>query len=156
MRRLTPALLGFLAAALTVLAALLPEFEQGGSGFAQIDPERVAWVAVLVGMLVEVGLILSGALMVALGESRKLAGGLLLGAGILGLTLRAVRLFQIAETPGLEAGDGSWVDVLAALFTIGAGGLALTGADEEGLSYEEYDEDLAEEPPPAPPPEERV
>ncbi|MGH2709969.1 MAG: hypothetical protein ACRDH9_02035 [Actinomycetota bacterium] len=152
MPRLLPALLGFLAAALIVLAALLPEYEQGGVGFAQIDPERVAWVPVLVGMLVEVGLVLSGALMVALGESRKLAGGLLLGAGVLGLTLRVVRLFQIAEAPGLDAGVGSWVDALAAFFTVSAGALALSGGEDEDLYDEDYDDEDApgEEPPPAP------
>ena len=147
MQRVQPALLGFLAAGLIVLAALLPEYEQGGAGFAQIDPERVAWIAVLLGMLVEVGLVLSGALMIALGESRKLAGGILLGAGILGLTLRVVRLFQIAETPGLDAGDGSWVDALAALLTIAAGALALRGSREDlGEEWDGDEDDLAEPP----------
>jgi hypothetical protein len=141
MPRLLPASLGFLAAGLIVLAALLPEYESGGMGFPPIDPGRVAWVPVLVGTLVEVGLVLSGALMVALGESRKVAGGLLLGAGILGLTLRVVRLFQIADAPGVEAGDGSWVDALAAVLTVCTGALTLRGPEDEDDEYQEEGEE---------------
>jgi hypothetical protein len=151
MPRPLPVSLGFLAAGLIVLAALLPEYEAGGVGVAQVDPERPGWVPSLVGMLVEVGLILYAVLMLLLGESRKLAGGILIGAGILGLTLRIVRLFQLAEVPDLEGGDGSWVDALAGLLIVSAGILAVRGTDDEDLD-EEYEEDYVpqEEPPPAP------
>ena len=141
--RLITVLLGFLAAGLLVLASLLPEFTSGGAGVAQVDPSRSGWVPALVGMLVQVGLVLSGALMVALRESRLLAGGLLLGAGILGLSLRVVRLFQLAEAPGFNAAVGSGVDLLAETLTVGAGILALLGAREDAFA-EEVDDHLEE------------
>jgi hypothetical protein len=153
MPRLLPATLGFLAAGFMVFGALLPEFSVGGVDVAQVDPDRLGWVPALVGMLVEVGLILSAALMLILGESRKVAGGILLGAGVLGLTLRIVRLFQLAEDPGFAAGDGSWVDALAGLLTVGAGALALKGSDDDDLDEDEEGEDWIEEAPPAPLPE---
>ena len=146
--RLITVLLGFLAAGLLVLGSLLPEFTTGGAGVAQVDPSRMGWVPALVGMLVQVGLVLSGALMVALRESRLLAGGLLLGAGILGLSLRVVRLFQLAEAPGFNAAVGSGVDLLAESLTVGAGVLALLGGrgnDLEDEFEEEEDEEGGEE-----------
>jgi len=156
--RLITALLGFLAAGLLVLGSLLPEFTAEGAGVAQVDPSRMGWVPALVGILVQVGLVLSGALMVALRESRLLAGGLLLGAGILGLSLRVVRLFQLTEAPGFNAAVGSGVDLLAESLTVGAGVLALLGAREDALEdgFEEEEggegdqEELPE--PLAPPP----
>jgi hypothetical protein len=141
--RLITVLLGFLAAGLLVLGSLLPEFTSGGAGVAQVDPSRIGWVPALVGMLVQVGLVLSGALMVALRESRLLAGGLLLGAGILGLSLRVVRLFQLAEAPGFNAAVGSGVDLLAETLTTGTGILALLGAREDAFE-EEVDDHLEE------------
>ncbi len=152
MPRLVAATFGFLAAGLVVLASLLPEFTTGGMDVAQIDPGRVGWVPSLVGMLVEVGLLLSAALMLLLGESRKLAGGILIGAGVLGLTLRVVRLFQLAEAPGFDAGVGSWVDALAGVLTLSAGAWALTGSEEEDLDEDEEYAAEDEEVPPAPPP----
>jgi hypothetical protein len=104
----------------------------------------MGWVPALVGMLVQVGLVLSGALMVALRESRLLAGGLLLGAGILGLSLRVVRLFQLAEAPGFNAAVGSGVDLLAESLTAGAGVLALVGGREDDLE-DEFEEEEDEE-----------
>jgi len=141
--RVITVLLGFLAAGLLVLGSLLPEFTTDGAGVAQVDPSRMGWVPALVGMLVQVGLVLSGALMVALRESRLLAGGLLLGAGILGLSLRVVRLFQLAEAPGFNAAAGSGVDLLAEALTVGAGVLALVGGREDDLEgeFEEEEED---------------
>lgn len=151
MPRLLPASLGFLAAGLIVLAALLPEYEAGGVGVAQLDPERAGWVPSLIGMLVEVGLVLSAVLMLVLGESRRLAGGILIGAGILGLTLRIVRLFQLAEIPDLEGGDGSWVDALAGLLTVSAGTLAVRETNDEDLDEEYEDSEGGEEEPPLAP-----
>lgn len=156
--RVIAAILAFLAAALVVVGSLLPEFSTGGAGVAQVDPSRAGWVPALVGMLVQVGLVLSGALMLVLGESRRVAGGLLLGAGILGLSLRVVRLFQLAEAPGFNAAAGSGVDLLAESLTVAAGGLALFGGREVDLEddlEEESDEDDEEEDAlqtPAPPP----
>jgi hypothetical protein len=152
--RVIAAILAFLAAALVVLGSLLPEFSTGEAGVAQVDPSRAGWVPALVGMLVQVGLVLSGALMLVLGESRRVAGGLLLGAGILGLSLRVVRLFQLAEAPGFNAAAGSGVDLLAEALTVTAGGLALFGGREvdleDDLEEDEEDEDALESP--APPP----
>src|SRR5688572_177906 len=139
--RVLPAVLGFAGAGLIVLGALLPEYNLGGQGVAQIDPSRMGWVPALVGMLVEVGLVLSASLMLILGESRQIAGGILLGAGILGLTLRVVRLFQLAAIPEITGGDGSWVDLIAALLTVSAGVLALRGSREEPEDADGYDED---------------
>lgn len=159
MSRWLPAVLGFLAAALLVMGSLLPEFSDGDTGVAQVDPNREAWVPALVGMLVQVALVLSGALMLALGESRKLAGGLLLGAGALGLTLRVVRLFQLAEAPGLNAAVGSGIDLLAEGMTVTAGVLALIGPRgdelhevEDGYEELEDEEDEDQSAPLAPPP----
>jgi hypothetical protein len=142
--RLIPALLGFLAAALLVTGSLLPEFEVGGVGVAQIDPERVGWVPAMVGMLVQVGLVLSGALMLALGESRQVAGGILIGTGILGLTLRIVRVLQLGEAPGYDAAFGSWIDALAEGLTTLAGVLALIRGTEAPDEHE-LEEDLEPE-----------
>jgi hypothetical protein len=128
---LRTALLGFLAAALLVVGALLPEFTADGAGVAQVDPGREAWVPALVGMLVQVALVLSGALMLALGESRQLAGGLLLGTGVLGLSLRVVRLFQLAAATGFNAAVGSGIDLLAETLTVAVGFLALRGGQED-------------------------
>jgi hypothetical protein len=141
---LKSAVLGFLAAALLVVGALLPEFTTGGTGVAQIDPGREAWIPALVGMLVQVGLVLSGALMLALGESRQLAGGLLLGTGVLGLSLRVVRLFQLSAATGFNAAVGSGIDLLAETLTVAAGILALRAGREEEPDEELEDEDEAD------------
>ena len=155
--RLVPALLAFLAAVLRVTGSLLPEFEVGGVGVAQIDPSRVGWVPSMIGMLVQVGLVLSGALMLVLRESRQVAGGLLIGAGVLGLTLRIVRILQLGEAPGYDPAFGSWVDTGGEAITALAGILALLGASEESLvaeleeEYEEEPEEEAYEASPPPP-----
>ena len=133
-------LLGFLAAGLLVIGALLPEYTASGTGVPQVDPGRDSWVPALVGMLVQVGLVLSGALMLALRESRQLAGGLLIGTGVLGLSLRVVRLFQLSTAPGLNAAVGSGIDLLAETITVAVGILALRGASGGGL-MEEFEED---------------
>lgn len=137
---LKAAVLGFLATALLVVGALLPEFTTGGTGVAQVDPGREAWLPALVGLLVQVGLVLSGVLMLALGESRQLAGGLLLGTGLLGLSIRVVRLFQLAAATGFNAAVGSGIDLLAETLTVAAGLLAL-GAGREDEPVEEFEDE---------------
>ena len=150
--RLIPALVAFLAAALLVTGSLLPEYEVGGVRVAQIDPDGVGWVPSMVGMLVQVGLVLSAGLMLLLGESRQVAGGLLIGSGVLGLTVRIVRILQLGEAPAYDPAFGSWVDSLAEGLCVFAGSLALVGAGREPVEDEEeaYDEDLPS--PLAPPP----
>lgn len=142
--RWVAALLAILAAALLVTGSLLPEFQVGGVGVAQIDPDRVGWVPSMVGMLVQVGLVLSGALMLLLGESRQVSGGILVGAGLLGLTLRVVRILQLTEAPGYDAAVGSWLDGIAEGMTVVAGVLALSGSGREADvdQYEEPEDDL--------------
>lgn len=145
MPRVVAPLLALVAAGLVVTAALVPEFQAGGVGVTPLDPDRVGWVPILVGSLVQVGVLLVPAAMLLLGERRGIAGGILLGAGILGLTLRLVRLFQLAEIPDLGPAIGSWVDLSAEAGAIVAGALALLGIRPSEREEEATDTDL---PPP--------
>lgn len=126
MQRYLPPLLALVSAGLVVTAALLPEFNAEGVGVTPLDPNRPGWVPILVGTLVHVGLLLVPALMLLLGESRGIAGGILVGAGVLGLSLRLVRLFQLAELPGLDPAFGSSVDAVGEAAALSAGLLALS------------------------------
>lgn len=130
-QRVVPALIAVLGAALIVLAALIPEFNDRGVGVTPLDPQRLGWVASLVGILVQVGLFLVPAALLALGQARSAAGGILVGAGVLGLTIRLVRIVQLGQTPGFDAAAGSLIDLLADGAALTAGVLALTASPEE-------------------------
>lgn len=137
--RVFAALLALLSAGLLVAASLLPEFESGGVGTAPLDPERVGSVAILIGLLIHVGLILLPALMLLMGDGPSSAGGILLGAGVLGLSLRLVRMFQLAEVPGVDAAVGSWIDALAEGLSLTAGAVALIGLRRDSAPLEDPD-----------------
>ena len=151
--RLLPAAVALVGAALLVIASLLPEFFAGGAGVTPLDPGRPAWVPSLVGLLVQVAIVLSAALMLLLEEPRQIAGGILVGAGLLGFSLRVVRLFQLAAAPELSGGDGSWVDLIAEGLVVLEGVLSLRDRSEAVL-IDEVDEVAEDEtlPPLAPPP----
>jgi hypothetical protein len=83
-------------------------------------------VATLVGILVQVGLLLVAALLLVLSDSKALAGGMLIGAGVLGLSLRLVRIVQLMEAPGLTPAIGSAIDLVAEAAVLAGGGLTLT------------------------------
>ncbi len=156
MNRLIPAALAAVAAALLVVAALLPEFTAGGIGVTPVDPERVGWVAGLVGVLVQMGLLLAPGALLALGQARAAAGGVLVGAGVLGLTIRLVRVAQLGQTPDFDPAIGSWIDLLADGTALVAGVLALTSSDE-GPEEEDWEEEaLVEAEELAPPPGEML
>ena len=152
MNRLVPALLAVLGAALLILAALLPEFSAGAEGFIPLDPNRPGWVASLVGVLVQAGLFLTPATLLALGQARAAAGGILVGAGVLGLTVRLVRIAQLGESPDLDPAIGSWIDLLADGSALAAGVLALTSSDEVVEEEADWDDELPPEGELAPPP----
>jgi hypothetical protein len=107
---------------------MLPEFEvqPGGIGVIPLDPDRAGWAAGLVGILVQVGLLLVAMLMLVLGDAKAVAGGILLGAGVLGLSLRLVRIVQLMQAPGLDPALGSWIDLAGEAGVLVAGALALT------------------------------
>jgi hypothetical protein len=149
MPRVVAPLLAVVAAGLVVTAALVPEFEAGGVGVTPLDPDRLGWVPILVGTLVQVGVLLVPAAMLLLGERRGIAGGILLGAGILGVTSRLVRLFQLGEIPDLGPAIGSWVDLTAEAAAILAGALALLAIRPHERDEEATDMDLP--PPPGEP-----
>ncbi len=153
-RRLVPALIALLGAVLIVLAALIPEFNDRGVGVTPLDPERLGWVASLIGILVQVGLFLVPAVLLALGQARSAAAGILVGAGVLGLTVRLVRIVQLGQTPGFDAAIGSLVDLLADGAALTAGVLALTATNEPSDEVDWEDEDSLEAevaPPPGEP-----
>jgi hypothetical protein len=155
MNRVGPALLAVFGGVLVLVAALLPEFTSGGIGFSPLDPASLGWTARLVGTLVQVGLLLVPAAMVALGQGRGPAGGILIGAGVLGLTVRLVRIFQLGQEPSLDPAIGSFLDLLADGAALTAGILTLTSShDDELEELEEEDGVLleAEEAVLAPPP----
>ncbi|MGH2691103.1 MAG: hypothetical protein ACRDHM_01205 [Actinomycetota bacterium] len=152
--RLIAPLLALLAAGLLVTAALLPEIvvePGGGGGLRPLDPERPAWVATLVGILVQVGLVLVAALMLLLRQSEAVAGGILLGAGTLGLTVRAVRFAQLGDSSPLAAGVGSWVDALAEAAVLAAGVVALSSLRRKGPEPEAEPQSALAPPPGEPP-----
>jgi hypothetical protein len=147
------AVLVLVAAGLIVVAALLPEFElqPAGIGIKPLDPARAGWVAAVVGILVQVGLLLIAMLLLVLSDAKGVAGGMLLGAGILGLSLRLVRIVQLMEAPEFDPAIGSWIDLTGEAAVLVAGALSLTWlgtdqvADEDDL---EGLEDLESELPP--------
>lgn len=151
MPRLLPAVLAVCAAGLLVAGALLPEYKADGFRVTPLDPEVPGWAPALVGTLVHVGLLLVPALMLLLGANGGIAGGILTGAGVLGLSLRAVRLFQLREIPQLDPALGSWVDLLGEGVALSAGILALAALGARGEPEPE-----ALEPDLAPPPGEPV
>ena len=152
MDRLVPAFLALLGAALLVVAALLPEFMAGGVGVTPLDPERVGWVASLIGVLVQAGLVLTPAALLALGQARSAAGGILVGAGVLGLTIRLVRIVQLGETPGFDPAIGSWIDLLADGSALAAGVVALTSSEDFAEEDEAWEDEVAPDAEPPPPP----
>ena len=155
MPRLGLAILVVVAAGLIVVSALLPEYlaQPGDVGIRPLDPERPGWVASLLGILVQVGLLLVSALLLVLSDARAVGGGILIGAGVLGLSLRLVRIVQLMEAPGLDPAIGSWADLVAEGSVLAAGGLTLTwtgpGREPDDELLDADDELLdAEEPPP--------
>jgi hypothetical protein len=146
MPRVVAPTLAVVASGLIVAAALLPEFEAAGVAVVPLDSERPGWLPILAGTLAQVGLVLMAAATLFLNGNRAIAGGILLGAGILGLMLRLVRLFQLAEVAELSPAMGSWVDLVAEAGVIGSGALALVGIGQPEADEEAADIDLA--PPP--------
>lgn len=155
MNRLTPVLVAVLGAILLVLAGLVPEFNVNGEGVTPLDPNRVGWIASLIGTLAQVGLYLVPAVLVALGQGRGPAAGVLVGAGVLGLTIRLVRIVQLGQTPGFDAAIGSLIDLLADGAALTAGVLILTSS-EEAPDEEDWEEDHLAEAEVAPPPGEPI
>jgi hypothetical protein len=149
--RLVPASIAFLGAALIVIAALVPEYRAGGVGITPLDPERMDQIAILVGVLVQAGLLLMPAALLALGQARSAAGGILVGAGVLGLTIRLVRIAQLGQTPDFDPAIGSWIDLLADGAALIAGVLALTASEDEDEDEEWEDEAPIEADLPPPP-----
>ena len=152
MNRLVPALVAVLGAAFLLLAALLPEFTAGADRIVPLDPDRLGWVASLVGVLVQAGLFLAPAALLALGQARAAAGGILVGAGALGLTVRLVRIVQLGESPELDPAIGSWIDLLADGSALAAGVLALTSSEDLVEEEAEWEDEMAPEGELAPPP----
>jgi hypothetical protein len=110
-------------------------------------------VASLVGILVQVGLLLVAMLLMVLTETKGVAGGILVGAGILGLSLRLVRIAQLIEEPSFDPAVGSWVDLVGEASVLIAGGLSLTSLETGHVADEGELEDLedleSELPPPS-------
>ena len=151
MNRLVPALVAFIAGLLVLVSALLPEFESNGTGFSPLDPASLGQPARLVGTLVQMGLLMAPAALLALGQARGPAGGILIGAGALGLTLRLVRIFQLGQEPSLDPALGSYLDLVSDGAALAAGVLALTSSPDLPEEEEWSDEaELEAELPPPP------
>ena len=147
--RVVSPILAFLAAALLVTAALLPEYELSGTPVTPLDSQRAPWLPALGGVLVYVALILLPAMMLLMGDAMYTAGGILIGAGAFGVTRRLVRVLQLGDTPDVAVAIGSWMDVLATALALAAGVVALMGLrgaspGEEGYEDEEVHEDEPE------------
>ena len=151
MNRLVPALVAVIGAVLLLLAALQPEFASNGTGFSPLDPASLGQPARLVGTLVQMGLLLGPAALLALGHSRGPAAGILIGAGALGLTLRLVRIFQLGQEPNLDPAFGSYLDLVSDGAALAAGVLALTASPHAG-EEEEWEDEADLETELAPPP----
>ncbi|MDQ4005977.1 MAG: hypothetical protein M3135_06720 [Actinomycetota bacterium] len=124
--RVAAVALAVIASALQIAAALMPEFVAGGVIEAvPLDQERPGALSVLVALLVHVGVLLVAALMMVVREAPGVAGGLLIGASAVGASLRAARLFQLAEAPQFAPAIGSWMDLGAEVAALTAGIVAL-------------------------------
>ncbi len=143
MTRVVPAVVAVVGAVLVLVAALLPEFDPNGTGFSPLDPASLGQPARLVGTLVQIGLLLAPAALLALDQARGPAAGILVGVGALGLTLRLVRIFQLGQEPNLDPAIGSYLDLVSDGAALTAGILALTAPAEE-----DEEEDWAVEGPP--------
>lgn len=150
MPRVGLAVLVLIAVGLIVVAALLPEYEvqPAGIGIKPLDAARPGWVAGLMGILVQVGLLLVAMLLLVLSDARAVAGGILLGAGVIGLSLRLVRIVQLMEAPGVDPAIGSWVDLTAEAAVLVSGALSLTWLGAEPDLEEDLEDPESELPPP--------
>ena len=130
MRRVLPAVLAVLAAALVVVAGLLPEFlllADAGTPIEVVPLEggRPAWLGTLSSYIVHAGILLVAAAMLVLNEAPRVAGGLLIGASLVGLSLRVARVLQLSAAPEFAPALGSWVDLGAEVLGLATGIWAL-------------------------------